>query len=284
MWYNIGELVIRYCTNAQTLVIAAPYIKADALSRILAAIDAEASVTCVTKWTPHDVAVGASDVECRNLVLDVGGLFMLHPSLHAKFYRIDDVVLIGSANLTLSALGWSRQPNLEILCRAGDDFDSWAFQEKLLLDAREVGEEEFLRWKSIVKIAVNESDAMVEDHLLLNTWRPKTRNPVHLELCYLGREDLIASVDEQNSAWHDLRSLVVPSGLTDAEFRIWITTCLLAAPFTNTVIRLKCATDISELRESLAIPYQLSLTVARRDAETVQSWLAFFAPEILLDG
>ena len=62
-----GDLVTSLCSNAQSVVIVAPYIKADALSRVLATTSAEASLTCVTKWDPHDLAVGASDAECRSL-------------------------------------------------------------------------------------------------------------------------------------------------------------------------------------------------------------------------
>ena len=156
---NPGSLLTRLCSNARCLLIVAPYIKADALARVLDEIHPGASLTCITKWDPNDIAVGASDLECRSLVIGSGGSFKLHPSLHAKFYRIDDVVLIGSANLTSSAMGWVPQPNLEILCRPADDFDSWAFQHGLLNEAREVSDEEFLRWEAVAKIATNRERA-----------------------------------------------------------------------------------------------------------------------------
>ena len=279
-----GNLVTSLCSNAQSIVIVAPYIKADALSRVLATTSAEASLTCVTKWDPHDLAVGASDVKCRSLVIGSGGSFRLHPSLHAKFYRIDDVVLIGSANLTSSALGWSEQPNLEILCRAGYDFDSWAFQHELLKDAREISDDEFLRWESIVKIASSRVGAMAGSQPRLDTWRPRTRDPIHLELSYRGREDQIASLDEQNAARRDLRALAMPSDLTNDEVRMWATACLLAAPFTNSVIQLTHTIDLAASYQSLARTYDLNMTEARRDMETVQSWLALIAPETLPEG
>ena len=277
MWASPGDLVTRLSSDAQSLVIAAPYIKADALSKVLATVSAEASLICVTKWDPRDLAVGASDVECRNLVIGSGGSFRLHPSLHAKFYHIDDVVLIGSANLTSSALGWSEQPNLEILCRAGDDFDSWAFQQELLKDAREISDDEFLRWESVARIATSR----VGGQPRLDTWRPRTRDPIHLELSYRGREDQIASLDEQNATRRDLRALAMPSDLTNEEVRMWATACLLGAPFTNSVIQLSHTIDVAASYQSLARTYDLNLTEARRDMETVQSWLALLAPETL---
>ncbi len=228
--------------------------------------------------------MGASDAECRSLVIDRGGSFRLHPSLHAKFYRIDDVVLIGSANLTSSAMGWSSQPNLEILCQAGDDFDSQAFQQQLLNDAREISDDEFLRWEVIPKIASQGERSIGGDQPSLDTWRPTTRDLIHLVFSYQGRVDAIASFDEQNAAQRDLQALLIPPGLSTEEVRMWATTCLLAAPFTNSVIKLTGTSDLVSSYRALAQAYGLTMTQARRDMETVQNWLTSLAPETLPDS
>ena len=276
-----GDLLTRLCSNATSLVIAAPYIKADALSKALGAANTQASLVCVTRWSLQDLAVGASEAECRSVAVDFGGSFRLHPSLHAKYYRIDDVVLIGSANLTSSAMGWSPQPNLEILCRAGDDFDSWAFEQELLSEARELSDDEFLRWEAIAQIAARKEREAAGGQPELDTWRPRTRDPIHLELSYAGRGNEIASFDEQTAAERDVQALLLPPNLTSEEVRLWATACLLAAPFTNTVIKLRGSTDAPASYRSLANTYGLNLTEARRDMETVQNWLAFLAPGTL---
>ena len=276
-----GDLLSRLCSNAQSLVIAAPYIKADALSRILAVSNAEASLTCVTRWSPHDLSVGASDTECRNLVIDFGGSFLLHPTLHAKYYRTDDMVLVGSANLTSSAMGWSPEPNLEILCRAGADLDAVTFERQLLVDSREVTDDEFRRWEAIGRVNAPSDGSIAETPARLSAWRPMTRDPRHLELSYRGKADEIASYDEQKAAQRDLQSLLIPSGLTDKEVQAWASTCLLAAPFTCRVIQLHSTEDPADSYRVLARTFGLGITEARRDMETVQNWLAFFAPETL---
>ena len=276
-----GDLLTRLCSNATSLVIAAPYIKADALSKALGAANTQASLVCVTRWSLQDLAVGASDAECRSVAVDFGGSFRLHPSLHAKYYRIDDMVLIGSANLTSSAMGWSPQPNLEILCRAGDDFDSWAFEQELLSEARELSDDEFLRWEAIAQIAARKEREAAGGQPELDTWRPRTRDPIHLELSYAGRGNEIASFDEQTAAERDVQALLLPPNLTSEEVRLWATACLLAAPFTNTVIKLRGSIDAPASHRSLANTYGLNLTEARRDMETVQNWLAFLAPGTL---
>ena len=276
-----GDVLEGFCAGAQRLVLVAPYIKADALTKILASIDPAASLACVTRWNPHDLATGASDPECRTIVKKFGGSFRLHPTLHAKYYRIDDVVLVGSANLTSSAMGWSSQPNLEILCRPSDDFEPYTFENNMFRDAREISDEEFHQWEAIAKINTQIYNAIVASPPMLDSWRPTTREPRHLEVSYQGREEDIASFDEQIAARRDIQTLLIPPGLSDEQVRMWASASLLAAPFTNTVIRLHNAMDLADAVRVLAETYGLGLTEARRDMETVQNWLAYLAPEHL---
>ncbi len=273
-----GDVLIQLCDGADQLLIVAPYIKADALSKVLAVVNAEASLICVTRWDPHDITVGASDVECRSLVIDSGGSFRLHSSLHAKFYRIDDVVLIGSANLTSSALGWSEQPNLEILCRAGPDFDACAFQQDLLADSREVSDAEFERWQAVERIEIRRGAVTGVDPPRVGAWRPATRDPRHLITAYQGNTGEIASFDEQRAAQRDIQALQFPPGLAACEIRDWASACLLAAPFTGAVMRVH-DTEPPTAAQSLADAYGIGTTEARRDMETVLNWLSFFMPE-----
>ena len=275
-----GNALRGLCSDAQNLVIATPYIKADALTRVLAGVNPAASLICITRWNPQDIAVGASDVECRTIVNERGGSFRLHPSLHAKFYRIDNEVLIGSANLTSSAMGWSPQPNLEILCRAGDDFDASTFQQELLKGSREISDAEFEHWTAVVKINDRVANPIAGGQPILDTWRPATRDPRHLELVYQDKLEEIASFDEQRAARRDIKALLVPPDLTGQQLRAWVSTCLLSTSFANTVIRLhdREPTDASRL---LAETYRLDITEARRHMETVQNWLAFLAPDSL---
>lgn len=275
-----GDLLSQLCSGAQDLILAAPYIKADALTRVLADVSPAASLICITRWNFHDLAVGASDIECRTIVTERGGSFRLHPSLHAKYYRVDDAVLIGSANLTSSAMGWSRQPNLEILCRPGDDFDTYVFQQTLLEGSREIGDDEFARWEAITEISTLSNSVITGDQPQLDTWRPTTRDFRNLELSYQEREDEIASFDEQQAAQRDIQALRIPPDLTDEQVRMWASACLLAAPFANTVIQLHNI-EVPRASRSIAETYNLNVTEARRDLETVQNWLAFLTPETL---
>ena len=275
-----GDILGEHCSDAQNLIIAAPYIKVDALTKILDDTNPAASLICITRWNPHDLAIGASDTECRTIVNERGGSFRLHQSLHAKYYRMDHKVLVGSANLTASAMGWSTETNLEILCHPGDDFDVCTFQRELLKDAREISDDEFARWETIARIGARNIDAVSGSPPRLGSWRPSTRDPRHLVLAYHGREEEIASFDEQGAAVRDVQALAIPTGLSHGEIQAWVATSLLSTSFADAVIQLYDKEPMSAAR-ILAQSYSLSITEARRDMETVQNWLASLAPDTL---
>ena len=275
-----GDKLLRYCVGKQNLFIVAPYIKANALHRVLDAASTIESLVCVTRWHPHDLATGVSDVECRTIVRERGGAFLIHPSLHAKYYRMNDVALVGSANLTYSGMGWAIQPNLEILIKASNDFDLKAFQQELLKAAREITEEEFLIWEAVSKSHIEESVLTDVGQTRLHTWRPNTRDLRNLELAYLSQDEKIASFDELRTAWRDIQAMQIPPGLNSEQIRSWSLTCLLAAPFTNTVIGLHDA-EVQVAARTLAQAHGLGITEARRDMETVQNWLEYLRPHTL---
>lgn len=270
---RVGSALLRSCSTARSLFIVAPYIKADALTRVLASARAVVSLTCVTRWLPGDIISGASDTACRTLVVEREGSFMLHPTLHAKYYRADDAVLVGSANLTGSAMGWVQRPNLEILCPAGG-FGALEFEQKLLRHSREISDDEFARWDTLSRIDGQSRQNTLDPTPGLEWWRPATRDPRNLVLTYRERIDEIASSDEQSAARRDIGALSIPPSLTNDEVRAWMSTCLFAAPFTNSVLQFRDG-DTVTTASTLAESFSLSLTTARRDLETAQNWISF---------
>ena len=268
-----GDLLLQACSEAKSLFIVAPYIKADALAKVLNNSRADASLTCITRWHPNDLIQGSSDVESRELIVERGGSFLLHPFLHAKYYQIDDVILIGSANLTLSGMGWAPQSNFEILCYAGNDFNSLRFRQELLQNTREISDAEYAHWEAIAKSNIHKN-TITNELPQLDNWRPATRDLGNLKYAYHNQMDDIASLDEQKSAKHDIQSLLIPYELSDEELNLWLSTCLLASPFTNSVMQAKDL-DVDSFPRFLAETYNLSIVDARRDMETVQNWLHY---------
>lgn len=277
MHVHLGEKLSNLCSNAKHLFLAAPYIKVDALKEILANVGSCCSVICVTRWNPQDLVLGVSDTECRTIINALGGSFRLHPSLHAKYYRADDAVLIGSANLTSPALGWSDHSNLEILCQPGDDFDWLEFEKKMLDDARDISDDEFKRWQATSLLDVQHHYFTVNQPPI-DLWRPATRDPRNLERAYAGEEGDIASFDEQQAARRDIETLALPTGLSSKQVKEWASVSLLAAPFTTAVLQLH-ARKTPRPAHVLADTFGLNITNARRDMETVENWIAYFLPE-----
>jgi hypothetical protein len=101
----------------QRLTLAAPYIKRNALERLLAQVPPTVTLTVFTRWTVGDILAGASDLSVFDLVQErSGSRLLLHPRLHAKVLLVDDqLAAIGSANVSDAALGFSDPPNAEVM-------------------------------------------------------------------------------------------------------------------------------------------------------------------------
>ena len=109
-----------------------------------------ASITCVSRWTPQDIQAGTTDLACRPLVLARNGTFLLHNRLHAKYYRFESNVLVGSANLTNAGMSIYSNGNLEILCPPPASFDPEQFERLLFLKAHEISDADFDAWSQII--------------------------------------------------------------------------------------------------------------------------------------
>ncbi len=259
--------------------IAAPYIRAAALTRFLANVPSVPELTCVTRWQPKDLALGVSEVECRRIILNRGGHFLLHPTLHAKYYRFDDEILIGSANLTMSGMGWSWRSNLEILAPPSDAFDYLAFESELLARARPISDVEFEQWASIQDLGT-EAVGSTPQFAQAPDWRPVTREFENFSRAYYGRLREIPSIDEARRAQSDIVTLQLPPNQVPESLRRLVTTALLASPYASDVLRVQHMDAVDAARE-LATLYDLPLHLARRDMETVHNWLRELAPELL---
>ena len=258
------------CSTTGSLVLVAPYIKLDALQMTLDAVGDGAEITCITRWTPLDVSLGASDVACRSLILNKGGSFRLHNSLHAKYYRADDRVLIGSANLTMSGLGFATSPNLEILTWA-ESFDGGAFERRLLHESREITDDEYAMWERMPKSSIDLPDIGFPI-LDLDQWKPQTRQPEYLWQVYSGR--CLPSDDQYELAMSDLDALKIPATLTRDAFDDWVRSVMSFSPFVGFVLRTMRATrNEAELWDMVCAEWNIEdRSAASRLTETVENW------------
>lgn len=106
MW---GTELSNLCAEAnKEVLLAAPFIKVSVLEKLMNKISPDVSLRCITRWFPEEIVAGVSDLEVWSLIQQRSNSSLwLRPDLHAKYYRADQRCLVGSANLTGKALGWS---------------------------------------------------------------------------------------------------------------------------------------------------------------------------------
>src|SRR3546814_20286660 len=86
---RLGDALLALLSSAtEPVFLIAPFIKQDAMARLLGAIPDDIAVTCVTRWRPDEIAAGVSDLEVFDLIrARASGTLLLQPHLHAKLNR-----------------------------------------------------------------------------------------------------------------------------------------------------------------------------------------------------
>lgn len=280
-----GELLEDAATLAtHSVVLVAPFIKKEVLGRLLARAAPQVVVEVFTRWRPDEVAAGVSDLEALDVVQQrPQACLRLLPSLHAKYYRFDDKIWIGSANLTGAALGWSRHPNLELLHYVQWPQPTLTEFESLLRTDSVPASDDIRRQVADAAAALPQPVtpvAAVSSPEPSGPFLPRTRHPEQLLLLYVGRsEDLTAAA--QSQATMDLVALAPPSGLGDAALRAFVGAELLQNVVVGRIDELAASPRrFGEVRALLAT--HLRRIGSDRDpseaAQTLLRWLLFFLP------
>src|SRR5690606_18682307 len=153
------------------------------------------------------------------------------PTLHAKYYRADERVFIGSANLTDAALGWSSSPNLEILEELQADQPRLReFERALSCGVTPVTDELYHAFATALgtypKPPMVTGATPGEVAVDFVNWRPAMRYPEDLFSFYVGDAGALTSA-ARDAAARDLAALQPPSGLSLPAFDSWIGLAIL---------------------------------------------------------
>lgn len=286
MFRALGNRMVEAAGRAtDSVVLVAPFVKAHALSRVLEALPARISVKVVTRWIPEEIAAGVSDLEAWELLrCRESATLSLYPSLHAKYFRFDGQVLVGSANLTARALGWTSQPNLEILVERPTQ-ELVAFEHHLLDRAIAV-DEDLYRAMRVAADAVAARMPDVDRHNAserlnfdsLSSWVPQSLHVEHLYKCYLGREDEVVTTTYRDGQ-SDLAALSVPSGLSNADFDAFVAARLQQVPvFAEVDVAAKSGVDRIRGAKMLADLEVVDGTNALDAWDILAAWLTVFMP------
>lgn len=282
-----GDALLTLAAQArEELLIVAPFVKRQALNRVLQSVSQDVRIRCVTRWDPVEIVAGVSDLEVWELAQQHPKMELrLSTGLHVKLYRADERCLVGSANVTGGALGWAQPANLELLVEVSEDLAvqelvaslkrSSVIATKAIYDAmlrsveslrvlRESGDENLAGW--VEAFATN-----------IESWLPACRAPGRLYSAYRGREDrMIASA--YADAQRDLSFLRVPDNLDRAAFTAYVTALLEQHPVILRpdafVATLRGANEIEDLlAESGVLPEGAT---AAETWDSLKLWLLTF--------
>ncbi len=296
-----GTQLKHLCAGARhVLIIAAPFIKASALKQLLHALPENVAVTCITRWRVDEIAAGVSDLEVWPLLRDrAHATLHLRANLHAKYYRADSDVLVGSANITNAALGWSRTPNLELLVPMQLNDHLLAFEEQLtddvitvddaLHDAVALATERF-KSTMLPLTSVEEPVIALQDEAESSSvkqesvyWLPQTRYPEHLYTVYSGELEQVTTATAKTSL-EDLAFLQIPPGMSREAFEACVAGILLLLPITQELDQfVQSPRRFGEMRQWLA-QHPRTKEMNRDEVtyawQVLMRWLLYFLPSM----
>jgi hypothetical protein len=119
--------------------MAAPYVKLGIVKKLQIPEKLAAKCVFVVRWKLEDILSGSTDIGVYPLLRDQGIKVFLHPNMHAKYYRFDNRILTGSANLTSNGLIDDETGSLEALTlllksTTTNNFESKIIQESVQVD------------------------------------------------------------------------------------------------------------------------------------------------------
>ena len=275
-----GDRIRNLFRDASQATIIAPFIKTDALRSLLDAIPPDVPLKCVTRWLPEEVAAGVSDPEVLD-VLQERGMYklLLVDRLHAKLYIADDRCLVGSANVTHSALGDAgRIGNIEVLVDSSTDdpgvLDTLAQIDREATPATDVMADAVRRLAD----AIPRSNEFVSSDI----WHPLSRRPHRAYRVYSTNvPSYLTKADRAVLA--DVARCNIRPGLSEREFRFAIRDRLAAIPIAATILsasgdKLFTRTDVSPYLERLTTD-----AYTTRDIwEAFVKWMLFFYDDIVI--
>jgi hypothetical protein len=288
----LGErLLVAARAARRDVVLIAPFVKVDVLTAVLKDIGDNIAVRVIARWIPAEIAVGVCDLEIFDVVSARSNAELyVHPLLHAKLYRFDDIGFFGSANLTGKALGWAAPANVELLHAPKELLSELlAFEAELLRSAirvdatyRDLVREQVAKVKSNLITASDIFDT--EMHEVNRIWLPTCRAPERLWSVYTDGESTRRHMVESafEAAQADLAALGIAAGLPQKQFNQYVAATLGGMPLVQEI-------DIASRQGVTTAAAAALIEGSARGAplpypspdmwEVLQAWLMHFFPD-----
>ena len=275
-----GERIRALFRQVSRATIIAPFIKTDALRSLLDVIPTDASVHCVTRWIPTEVAAGVSDPEILDLLQNRESYeLLLADRLHAKIYIGDHRCLVGSANVTLAGLGeTSDSGNIEILVDTDVDAPDVAATlesiEQQAITATQSMADTVRRLADVLPSAPTRPFNAV--------WHPVSRYPERAYRLYADPPTGFLSAANRALLTDVARTDLRP-GLEEPAFRDAIRTLLRSIPIAATFLD---STEDELLTRGDASPYLEALTTVDHSSkdlwDALVNWLAYYYDDLVM--
>lgn len=284
--------LLQICSTAsRQVVLIAPFMKYSIVSFLEEEISDTVVLHCITRWRPEEVVAGVSDLEVFDIIKNrENAELYLSPYLHAKYYRGDDQVLIGSANLTQRALGWSNPSNIELLVSPKfSDKEIQNFESKVFSSAIKVDQE----LRNIVQAAVDQvniedkevpwifEDLPVPDsktEVSIENWIPSCPAPDRLFNVYANIDTWRLVSKAEEDAKKDLDILNIPPGLNQTEFEKFVAAILDQMPLVNEIDRNSEFGISDDAAKSLLSKKATLLHSVDNHWKILKKWLIHFFP------
>lgn len=266
------------------VLIVAPFIRSEALSRLLDAVPSGVNALIVTRWRIADLLARASDLGVYELASAKEIPLYLRGDLHAKVFSADHNCLVGSANVTDAALGKREDGNLELLVPFSRVHERMVEFERNLLSGTDLatkGERDRLH-RLLSRLREVDTPLLQVGEKSLQSlgvdWVPQVRNPEDLYSVYRRQPDLgQASLEIMRE---ELVKLHLVDGLDEADFKTWVAAKIRRSAFIQQVAgRIADRGEVTEreMEELLAgVGIDLSAHRPREVLEVVERWLSYF--------
>ena len=284
-----GDSIIALLSNAQNnVLIVAPFVQPESLSRLLETIPHNTEIVVVTRWRPTDLIAGVSDLKIYDVAKKRAAKLYLRNDLHAKLFAADNHCLVGSVNVTQTGLGWRNSSNFELLTPVSRTAGHIVEFEKALLAGtvqatatiRDCLQEMIESLSVLTKVeSIKQVERMAEG-MLPPSWIPLIRNPDELYSAYLGSKDV--SRTALKTMQEELTQLATASGMNEVEFKAWVAASIIQTPLVAEVMRCidqKGQVTEDALNDLLAkIGIDVERYRSRELLEVLERWLTYFLP------
>jgi hypothetical protein len=273
-----GEKLRDLVASARGLVhICAPFIKLDAFKALITVLPDGVRLRVTTRWRPEEVAMGVSDLAVFDTIIGRPNTSMrILNSLHAKLYLADDKCLIGSANVTRSALGWIQPSNVELLTSI--DVQDSAVQ--YLIHRIDAAPEATLQMQQEVAAAAARykvgdisperfeplTDTEIGKYSL--PWVPKCSVPDKIFAVYVNSGTDHLNSDTKEDAISDIEALALPPDLNEEDFYQYVSKVIVDFPSIQKII----SRIPSRLNDSDAVSIVQQLRPDMNQASAFKQW------------